>query len=108
MTIYFSKETLSFFDNSISSFIPQGVVEVPYEEYKEFIKNPVGKTLSCDENGYPIFIDFIEKEKTNKEKIISLENSITKRRLREAILTEDGSAWLADIEHQIEILRQGL
>lgn len=37
--------------------------------------------------------------------IASLEATVTNRRLREAALTEDGRAWLADVDAQIAALR---
>lgn len=40
--------------------------------------------------------------------IINLENSVTQRRIRESLLTEDGKMWLFNIEEQIEKLRLSL
>lgn len=37
--------------------------------------------------------------------IIALEATVTQRRLREAALTEEGRAWLADVDTQIAVLR---
>ena len=37
--------------------------------------------------------------------ITALEASVTQRRLREAALTEDGRAWLADVDGRIAALR---
>lgn len=42
------------------------------------------------------------------EQIQQLEESVTTRRLREAIVTEDGNAWLLDVEKQIQKLRSQL
>lgn len=39
------------------------------------------------------------------QKIETLEASITARRLREAVLSDAGKAWLTDIEMQIQVLR---
>ena len=37
--------------------------------------------------------------------ITALEATVTQRRLREAVLTSEGAAWLADLEAQIAALR---
>ena len=37
--------------------------------------------------------------------ILALEATVTRRRLREAALTEAGRAWLADLDAQIAVLR---
>lgn len=39
------------------------------------------------------------------QKIGLLESSITPRRLREAVLSDAGKAWLTDIEMQVQVLR---
>lgn len=43
-----------------------------------------------------------------KREIEDLEAKITPRRMREAVLTEQGKAWLVDIESQIKTLREEL
>ena len=43
-----------------------------------------------------------------RDHIINLEASITPRRLREALLTEEGKQWLADVEAQIAAYRSQL
>jgi hypothetical protein len=40
--------------------------------------------------------------------IAAIEATVTQRRLREAALTEDGRAWLADVDAQIAALRAQL
>ena len=45
---------------------------------------------------------------TALDEIRNLEASVTPRRLREAVLTEEGKAWLANIESQIATLRQSI
>ncbi len=37
--------------------------------------------------------------------ILSIEATVTQRRLREALLTDEGKTWLADVEARIEMLR---
>ena len=43
-----------------------------------------------------------------KAQIKALEASITERRYREAILTDEGKAWLEGVEEQIQTLRNQL
>lgn len=45
---------------------------------------------------------------TPMDEIRSLEASVTPRRIREAVLTEEGKIWLANIEAQIAVLRQSI
>lgn len=42
------------------------------------------------------------------DEISSLEATVTNRRLREAALTDEGKAWLLDVEAQIKKLRANL
>ena len=37
--------------------------------------------------------------------ILALEATVTQRRLREAALTDEGKAWLADVDAQVAALR---
>jgi hypothetical protein len=45
---------------------------------------------------------------TPMDEIRNLEASVTPRRIREAVLTEEGKIWLANIEAQIAVLRQSI
>lgn len=45
---------------------------------------------------------------TAMDEIRNLEALVTPRRLREAVLTEDGRAWLSGIESQIAALRSSI
>lgn len=51
-------------------------------------------------------------EKARVEGIVaqieSLESTVTQRRLREAVLTPEGAAWLADVDLQITALRNSI
>ncbi|HYD63327.1 MAG TPA: hypothetical protein VEC35_23425 [Noviherbaspirillum sp.] len=40
--------------------------------------------------------------------IVALEGTVTQRRMREALLTEAGAAWLANVDGQIAALRAQL
>ena len=42
---------------------------------------------------------------TNLDKISKLEALVTNRRFRDAVLSEEGRLWIADIEAQIALLR---
>lgn len=74
---------------------PEGAIEVPtlpshgdsHYVNGEWVLNPRGLILRS---------------------IAALEGSITQRRLREAMLTEDGKLWLQGIEDEIEDLRDHL
>ena len=56
--------------------------------------------------------NFVPYEKTEsdilKEEIASLESQQTPRRLREAALTDEGRAWLQNLEDQIAAKREEL
>jgi len=111
MTLFYSKTTNGFYDNRINKSMPDGVVEISKEKHNDLMfAQSNGKMISSDENGYPISIDYPEpsKEDVIKAEILILEHKITNRRLREALLTEEGKCWLLDIEKQIETLREGL
>ena len=43
-----------------------------------------------------------------KEQLFNLEQSITPRRMREAVLSEEGKTWLDGVENQIAKLREKL
>lgn len=51
------------------------------------------------------FIEGAELHKSNIKLIAELEAAITPRRLREAILSDEGRAWLLGKENQIKTLR---
>lgn len=53
------------------------------------------------------FINY-QNQKEIKAEIVRLESEITIRRLSEAVLTEDGSAWLNSKQAEIAILRDQL
>ena len=40
--------------------------------------------------------------------ISRIEATVTQRRIREALLTEDGAAWMSDVEKRLAILRAQL
>lgn len=51
------------------------------------------------------FLEGAELHKTPVDDILSIESDITPRRLREAILSDEGKAWLIDKDNQIKVLR---
>ena len=110
MTKYFSKSTNGFYDNNINSVIPSDAVEITDDFHLELLNGQSsGKIISSDENGYPVLKDVVlSQEEIIKNKIFELEGKITNRRLRDAILTQEGDVWLSDIEHQIAQLRAQL
>lgn len=53
----------------------------------------------------PDHLDPPEPKEAIMAEIAALEATVTNRRLREAALTEDGKAWLADVDARIAALR---
>lgn len=65
-------------------------------------KKDIDKTIEVFQEEEPLIV---EPPLTIKYQIQLIELSITHRRLREAILTEDGAEWLRGKEREIEALR---
>lgn len=61
------------------------------------------KRITVDQTG--AVIEEVEVQLTIQQQIEVLEASITTRRLRDAVLTEEGKAWLSGVEAQIAQLR---
>lgn len=111
MTKFFSQSTLGFYDDKIHAQMPDDVVEITDDKHREIMTSQSdGKVISADQDGNPIAIDRepIPQETLIKMQIKQLEEKITNRRLRDAILTQDGDIWLADVESQIAQLRAQL
>lgn len=65
-----------------------------------------GAMIAVDGDGYIIQAAPNTSDADNiKAKIAALESQQTPRRLREAALTDEGRAWLQNLEDQIEALR---
>jgi len=91
MTKLYSPSTRGFYEIEIhGNNIPSDAVQVTNEEYIDILATPILKVL------------------TVQEQIVELEAQQTPRRLREAVLTEDGELWLTSIEAQITALRAQL
>ena len=78
-------------------------VDIGGDDYNFHWPHPKGAS-SCKWDGFRV----VPAEKTSAdiiEEIAALEATVTNRRLREAALTEDGKAWLADVDARIAALR---
>ena len=108
--IFYSKSTNGFYDDEIHSLMPDDVVCISKEKHEELLLGQSsGKIISADKTGNPVLLDRVfSKEDDLKAKINELESKITNRRLRDAILTQEGDVWLSDIENEIAQLRAQL
>lgn len=58
MTIYYSAETNSFYDDQINPVIPQDVIVVSPEKYESLMAGQCnGKNIVADKDGNPVLID---------------------------------------------------
>ena len=105
MKLYYSSSKKSFFSSLNTFDLPEDIVEISKEEHFLLMNPQSGKALSWD-SGNPELVDIVESEKDKVlSKIKILESEVTQRRLRDAILSDEGKSWLIDIENQIEVLR---
>ena len=107
--MHFSKSTLGFYDDPKNyKNAPDDMVEISDEIYGNVCANrPVDKILSADENGFPILVDHAQPSESDiaKQQIAEIEATITDRRLREAMLSTTGKAWLSARDSEIAALR---
>jgi hypothetical protein len=109
----YSAETNSFYNAAIhGDNIPaDGVDESLWKSaFAQLTDGMVaGKTLTSDEEGKPILIDppAATPNQIIMGKITALEESVTARRIREAVLGVDGG-WLKALNDQIAALRVNL
>lgn len=108
--MHFSKSTLGFYDDPKNyKNAPDDLVEISDEVYKSVCSNrPVDKILSANENGLSILIDPAPPSESDiaRQQIAEIESTITDRRLREAMLSTTGKAWLSDRDAEIAALRE--
>ena len=64
----------------------------------------MGKIVVFDLDGN--IVEETERQLPKEQQILQLEAQITLRRMREAVLTEEGKQWLENIEQQIQALRE--
>ena len=107
--MFYSAQTGGFYDRAIHGYnIPPDAVEITTEQHSDLLRGQSeGKTISADDNGYPILLDPNPPSESDiaKHQIAEIEASITDRRLREAMLTTTGKDWLAARDSEIAALR---
>ena len=64
----------------------------------------VAKTLTYDSSAY----DAQKVKDSAKREIIRLEGTVTARRIRDALASDEGKAWVANVEDEIKIERDKL
>lgn len=108
----YAKSTGGFYKPEIhGDAIPADAVEITEAEHAALLEGQSsGKIITADKNGKPVLSDPLPPSSNDviKSQIADLEKSVSDRRLREAVLTEAGAAWLADVNAQIEVLRAQL
>lgn len=78
-----------------NAFIPADTANMDYAAYLAWV----------EAGGIPDPVDPPDPREVILAEIAALEATVTNRRLREAALTEDGKAWLADVDARIAALR---
>lgn len=81
-----------------NSFIPINLENTDYQQYLKWIS----------EGNIPEPADVLPEENHVLIQIRKIESTITTRRFREAILTEEGKQWIADRDAEIARLREQL
>jgi len=88
----------------ICEFVATVADQFPVHESMVWVNVPNNTTTQDTyENG--MVVKYVDPVPGPLQAIASLEAQITQRRLREATLTDEGKAWLQDIEDQIAIER---
>lgn len=111
MTKKYSASTGGFYDTRMhGDDIPSDAVEISDALFAEVVSNkPPNKVVSADKDGFPVLAD--PPAPTAKELILAqigaLEDTVTQRRIREAVLGAD-DGWLAGVTAQISALRAKL
>lgn len=109
--ILYSKTQAGFYQTDIHAEIPDDCVQVTDLEHKALVNaQSEGKVISFDETTQmPIAVEYkqISVNDALKISIARLEQTITPRRMREALLGVD-DGWLSDIDQQISDLRAQL
>ena len=60
MSIFYSKKTCGFYDDSINTDLPDDIVEISSEYHAELLeKQSQGFVIKSDENGYPVAVERI-------------------------------------------------
>jgi hypothetical protein len=108
MTMYYSQATRGFYDSAIhGDFVPADSLEITADEHISLLDaQSVGKMIVPSKEGKPQADPPPPPSQGELAlaKIIALEQSVTKRRVREAVLGVDGG-WLRDVDALIKDLR---
>lgn len=108
----YSASTGGFYSPEIhGENMPADVVEITDELHAELLAaQATGKRIVPGPDGYPVAAD--QAQPTASEMILAeiaaMEAQITQRRLREALRTSQGAAWLAAQDDAIAVLRAQL
>jgi hypothetical protein len=66
--MFYSKETSGFYHIDIHATMPSDVVEISNDRHRELLDGQSsGKTISVDDNGFPILLDAVEHIPTYQE-----------------------------------------
>lgn len=108
--IFWSKSTNGFYPSSVDyPSLPDDLVEISLEQHSALIAaQESGKQIISDASGAPISVEPIPVALTIPQQILMLEATVTPRRMREAVLTDAGKAWLENVDASIADLRKRL
>lgn len=108
MTMYYSQATRGFYDSAIhGDFVPADSLEITADEHISLLEaQSVGKMIVPSKEGKPQAVTLPQPSQyeLTLAKITALEQSVTDRRVREAVLGVDGG-WLKDLDARITALR---
>lgn len=108
------------FEGKDGSRYPWNFPKQNITELHKVTETPIPTEENIVVTGYTVNDDFVQvwttRQKTEEEKnkertesiksqICNIESTVTQRRLREAVLTEEGKQWLNAVEDQISTLR---
>lgn len=108
MPKFYSPTTRGFYDPAIGA-PPPDAIEIAEELHASLLEaQSAGQAIVPDRNGLPMATDpvaLMTEQERVRMRIGQLELQVTARRLREALLTQEGAAWLKALEQQIAQLR---
>lgn len=108
---FYSPNTGGFYCEDVhGDAMPLDVVEVSADEHAALMAGQaIGKAIQANDQGLPVLVDAPAPSAADqiRTSILVLEESVTHRRMREAILGID-NGWLLDVNSQIAALRAQL
>ena len=107
MTNFYDGVTRGFYSSDIhGDNIPDGAVEITEKQLTDLLNGQsAGQEIVPDGQGVPVLQDRLPPIITDLDEIAAIERTITSRRIRDAILTPGGKAWLQAEENKIEAIR---